>query len=52
MNKSLSPKDRAEQIALFRSEIIGALVRRDLERGELRAALRELSTQGGVRKFV
>lgn len=39
----LTPKDHAEAVAIFRSEIVGALTRRDLERGELRAALRELS---------
>ena len=35
----LTPKDHAEAVALFRSEIVGALTRRDLARGELRAAL-------------
>jgi putative transposase len=40
---TLTPKDRAEAVALFRSEIIGALSRRQLSRGQLRAALRELS---------
>jgi putative transposase len=40
---TLTPKDHAEAVALFRSEIIGALSRRQLSRGELRAALRELS---------
>ena len=33
----LTPKDQAERTALFRSEIIGALTRRQLDRGELRA---------------
>jgi putative transposase len=42
---SLDPKDRAETVALFRSEIIGALTRRDLDRGELSQHLRELSEQ-------
>lgn len=41
----LSPKDRAEEIALFRSEIIGALTRRELDRGELAEAIAELSKQ-------
>jgi putative transposase len=41
----LTPKDHAEAVALFRSEIVGALVRRELERGELRASLRALSQQ-------
>ena len=36
---TISPKDHGEAVALFRSEIIGALCRRDLDRGELRAAL-------------
>lgn len=31
----LKPKDHAEAVALFRSEIIGALTRRELDRGEL-----------------
>jgi putative transposase len=42
---SLTPKDHAEAVALFRSEVIGALVRRQLDRGELRAALVEISQQ-------
>lgn len=41
----LKPKDRAEAIALFRSEIIGAVARRDLEHGDLSEALTELSKQ-------
>lgn len=41
-----TPEDRAEEIALFRSEIIGALVRRELGRGELQ---RELATLSQVR---
>jgi transposase InsO family protein len=43
--KDLSPKDHAEAVALFRSEIVGALTRRELERGELADALVELSKQ-------
>ena len=39
----LKPTDHAEAIALFRSEVVGALVRRELAHGELRAALRALS---------
>ena len=42
---SLVPHDHAEAIALFRSEIIGALTRRELDRGELAEALAELSQQ-------
>lgn len=41
----LKPKDRAEAIALFRSEIIGSVARRDLKHGALEHALRELSQQ-------
>jgi transposase InsO family protein len=43
--ESLKPKDHAEEIAIFRSEIIGALTRRELDHGELRAALVELAAQ-------
>jgi hypothetical protein len=32
----LTPKDHAEAIALFRAEIVGSLVRRELEHGDLR----------------
>ncbi|HEX2875852.1 MAG TPA: DDE-type integrase/transposase/recombinase [Polyangiaceae bacterium] len=42
---TLTPKDHAEAIALFRSEIVGALTRRELDRGELALALTELSQQ-------
>ena len=42
---TLEPKDHAEALALFRSEIVGSLVRRELEHGDLRAAFRELSEQ-------
>lgn len=43
--KQIQPKDRAEAVAIFRSEIVGALVRRDLDHGELAAELRRLSEQ-------
>ena len=43
--QEIKPKDHAEAVALFRCEVVGALVRRDLYRGELRAALRTLSHQ-------
>ena len=36
--KDLSPKNHAEAVALFRSEIVGALTRRELDRGELLVA--------------
>ena len=48
----LKPKDRAEAIALFRSEIIGAVARRELEHGELGEALAELSQQRFRHPFV
>jgi transposase InsO family protein len=45
MDEKLTPKDHAEAIALFRSQVVGALCRRDLSRGDLRDALRELAQQ-------
>jgi putative transposase len=39
----LAPQDHAEAVAIFRSEIVGALTRRDLDHGELRARLRALA---------
>lgn len=41
----LAPKDHAEAVAIFRSEIVGALTRKDLDHGELRAAFRILSEE-------
>jgi hypothetical protein len=41
----LEPQDQAEAVAIFRSEIVGALTRRDLDHGELRAVLRTLSQE-------
>jgi transposase InsO family protein len=43
--ETLTPKDHAEEVALFRGEIIGALTRLDLPRGELAARLELLSKQ-------
>jgi transposase InsO family protein len=43
--KDITPKDSAEAIALYRAQIVGPVVRRALEHGELRAALVELSAQ-------
>jgi putative transposase len=43
--KDLSPKNHAEAVALFRSEIVGALTRRELDRGELADALAALAKQ-------
>ena len=40
---NLTPRDHAEAVALFRSEIIGALTRIDLPHGDLSARLLELS---------
>ncbi|AEI61942.1 putative transposase [Corallococcus macrosporus] len=41
----LVPKDHGEEIAVFRSQVIGPVVHRQLTRGELRGALRELTRQ-------
>jgi transposase InsO family protein len=41
----LDPKDHGEAVALFRSEVVGALTRLDLPRGELAARLEMLSQQ-------
>jgi transposase InsO family protein len=42
---SITPKDHAEAVALFRAQIVGALCVRDLDHGELQSALGELSQQ-------
>ena len=39
----LHPQDHGESVALFRAEVIGALGRQELERGELAEQLRQLS---------
>ncbi len=41
----LTPSDHAEEVAIFRSQVIGTIARRELTRGELRAELRRLSHQ-------
>lgn len=41
--ESLAPKDHGEAVALFRSQVIGDLVHRELDHGLLIAALRVLS---------
>jgi len=41
----LAPKDHAEAVAIFRSEIVGALTRRELDHGELRDAFRILAQE-------
>ena len=43
MNDKLRPKDHAEAIALFRAQVLGPVINRDLERGELLQLLREIS---------
>ena len=43
--KDIKVKDRGEDVALFRSEIVGALTRRELARGALRSAFVELSKE-------
>lgn len=43
MQDPIRPKDPAEAVALYRSQIVGPLVRRALERGDLASALVELS---------
>jgi putative transposase len=41
--KDLTPKDHAEAVATFRHAVIGPVCARDMSRGDLAAALRELS---------
>lgn len=41
--KNLSPKDHGEAVALFRMQLLGPLLNRDFERGELLAELRRIS---------
>ena len=43
--EKLVPKDHGEEIAVFRSQVIGPVVHRALTRGELRDALIDLSKQ-------
>jgi putative transposase len=43
--EKLVPKNHAEAVAIFRSQVIGTLVHRALPRGELRAELEQLSQQ-------
>ncbi len=42
MTKSLHPKDHGEEVALFRAQVLGPVLNRELQRGELLAELREL----------
>jgi putative transposase len=43
--KDLTPKDRAESVALFRAQVVGALAHRDLDHGQLCRELERLSRQ-------
>jgi putative transposase len=43
--KDLTPKDHAEAVAMFRHAVIGPVCARELSRGQLAQALRELSNQ-------
>lgn len=43
--EDLKAKDPAEEVAIFRREIIGSLTRRQFNRGELRAEIRRLSKE-------
>lgn len=45
MNAQLHPKDHAEEVALFRAQVLGPILNRDLQRGELLAELRVLATR-------
>jgi len=42
---SITPKDHAETVALYRAQIVGALCVRELDHGELQAAIAQLSEQ-------
>jgi transposase InsO family protein len=42
---TLEPRDHTEAVAIFRAQVIGALARANLARGELRAELRRLSSK-------
>ena len=44
-NTPLSPQDHGEAVAIFRSEIVGALTRKELDHGALRAAFRALADE-------
>jgi len=45
MPDTLVPRDHAEAVALFRSQVIGGLVCAQLKRGQLRKALKQLSQE-------
>ncbi len=43
MNDKLCPKDHAEAVALFRAQVLGPVLNRDLDRGDLLQHLREIA---------
>jgi putative transposase len=43
MDGPIAPRDHAEAVALFRAEVVGSLLRRELDRGDLAAELAQLS---------
>lgn len=43
--ETLSPKSHAEEVGLFRSQVVGALTRQELDHGRLQEELKELSQQ-------
>jgi|MDTD01.1.fsa_nt_gb transposase InsO family protein len=45
MTAKLCPKDHAEEVALFRVQVLGPILNRELHRGELLAELRVLATR-------
>lgn len=45
MTAKLCPKDHAEEVALFRVQVLGPVLNRELHRGELLAELRVLATR-------
>jgi putative transposase len=45
MPDTLQPRDHAEAVALFRAQVVGPVVCAQLKRGQLRAALKQLSQQ-------
>ena len=43
--ETLSPKDQAEAVAIFRSQVISRVVAQELTKGQLKSTLRELSRE-------
>jgi hypothetical protein len=50
MQDPIRPKDPAEPVALYRAQIVGPVVRRALEHGDLAVALAELATTRSARR--